>query len=53
MADVKPIPDEYPQVTPYLCVDGAGAAIEFYREVLGATERGLAEQVHGAGPCPS
>lgn len=39
MADVKPIPDEYPQVTPYLCVDGAGAAIEFYREVLGATER--------------
>ncbi|HET6750235.1 MAG TPA: VOC family protein [Actinomycetes bacterium] len=39
MADVKPIPDEYPQVTPYLCVDGGGAAIEFYREVLGATER--------------
>jgi PhnB protein len=39
MADVKPIPDEYPQVTPYLCVDGADAAIEFYREVLGATER--------------
>jgi PhnB protein len=39
MADVKPIPDEYPQVTPYLCVDGADAAIQFYREVLGATER--------------
>jgi PhnB protein len=39
MADVKPIPDEYPQVTPYLCVDGADAAIEFYGEVLGATER--------------
>jgi PhnB protein len=39
MADVKPIPDEYPQVTPYLCVDGADAAIGFYREVLGATER--------------
>jgi PhnB protein len=39
MADVKPIPDEYPQVAPYLCVDGADAAIEFYREVLGTTER--------------
>lgn len=39
MATVKPIPDEYPQVVPYLCVDGASAAIEFYSEVLGATER--------------
>jgi PhnB protein len=36
---VKPIPDEYPRVTPYLVVDGASAAIDFYREVLGATER--------------
>ena len=39
MADVKPIPDGYPRVTPYLHVDGANAAIEFYRDVLGATER--------------
>jgi len=39
MADVKPIPDGYPQVVPYLCVDGASAAIEFYGGVLGATER--------------
>lgn len=39
MADVKPIPDGYPQVTPYLHVDGAAAAIEFYRDVFGATER--------------
>jgi PhnB protein len=39
MADVKPIPDGYPQVTPYLCVDGAAAAIRFYGEVFGATER--------------
>ena len=39
MADVKPIPDEYPQVTPYLLVDGASAAIEFYSDVFGATER--------------
>ena len=39
MAKVKPIPDQYPQVTPYLIIDGAGAAIEFYGAVLGATER--------------
>jgi PhnB protein len=39
MANVKPIPDEYPRVTPYLIVDGASAAIEFYARVFGATER--------------
>lgn len=39
MPDVKPIPDGYPRVTPYLCVDGAEAAIAFYGKVLGATER--------------
>ncbi len=36
---VKPIPDEYPRVMPYLIVDGAPAAIDFYKSVLGATER--------------
>ena len=36
---VKPIPDEYPQVMPYLIVDGAASAIDFYGSVLGATER--------------
>ncbi len=36
---VKPVPDGYPRVTPYLVVDGGSAAIDFYREVLGATER--------------
>lgn len=35
----KPIPDGYPRVTPYLCVDGADAAIAFYTKVLGATEK--------------
>jgi PhnB protein len=39
MAAVPPIPEGYPQVTPYLCVDGASAAIEFYAPVLGTTER--------------
>ena len=39
MADVKPIPDGYPRVTPYLCIAGAEAAIGFYGDVLGAIER--------------
>ncbi len=39
MTDVKPIPDNYPQVSPYLHVDGAAEAISFYEKVLGATER--------------
>ena len=37
---VKPIPDGYPRVTPYLIVDGAAEAIDFYTSVLGATQRG-------------
>ena len=39
MAAVKPIPDGYPRVIPYLSVDGASAAIDFYTTVLGAKER--------------
>src|SRR5947209_1590791 len=35
----NPIPDEYPRVMPYLIVDGAAAAIDFYKSVFGATER--------------
>jgi PhnB protein len=35
----KPIPDDHSRVTPYLFVDGAGAAIDFYCSVLGAQER--------------
>jgi len=38
-AGVKPVPDNYPQVVPYLCVEGANAAIAFYCRVFGATER--------------
>ena len=37
---VKPIPDGYPQVIPYLIVDGAAQAIDFYTSVLGASQRG-------------
>lgn len=35
----NPIPDNYPKLTPALCVDGANEAIEFYKSVLGANER--------------
>jgi len=35
---VQPIPDGYHTVTPYLIVDGAAEAIEFYKKGLGATE---------------
>jgi PhnB protein len=36
---VKPIPDGYPRVSPYLVVDDAAGAIDFYTRVLGGTER--------------
>lgn len=39
MSEAKPIPDGYPRLIPYLCVDDAAAAIDFLVEVLGATER--------------
>jgi PhnB protein len=35
---VKPIPDGYHSVTPYLIVNGAARAIEFYKNAFGATE---------------
>jgi PhnB protein len=36
---VKPIPDGYPRVNAYLVMDGAAAAIDFYKDIFGATER--------------
>ena len=39
MPNVKPIPDGYPQISPYLCIDGAEEAIEFYSTVFDAKER--------------
>jgi len=35
---VKPIPDGYHSVTPYLIVDDAAGAIEFYKKAFGAKE---------------
>jgi PhnB protein len=37
-AKVKPIPDGYHSVTPYLSIRGAADAIEFYKRAFGATE---------------
>ena len=35
----KPIPEGYHTVTPFLAVDDAAQAIEFYKRAFGATER--------------
>jgi PhnB protein len=35
---VKPIPDAYGSITPYLVVKGAAAAIDFYKKAFGAVE---------------
>jgi PhnB protein len=35
---VKPIPDGYHSVQPYLAVDDAAKAIDWYKQALGATE---------------
>lgn len=39
MTTINPIPATYPRVTPHLTIDGAVGAVDFYKEVLGATER--------------
>jgi PhnB protein len=38
MGSVKPIPEGYHNVTPYLFVRSAASAIEFYKNVFGSTE---------------
>jgi PhnB protein len=35
---VKPIPEGYYSITPYLVIKGAAAAIDFYKQAFGATE---------------
>jgi PhnB protein len=37
---VQPIPEGYRAVTPYLAVEDAAKAIEYYKTAFGATERG-------------
>ncbi len=38
MATVKPIPDDYHSITPYLIIRGAKRAMEFYSNAFGAKE---------------
>lgn len=38
MANVKPIPEGYHSITPYLCINGAAQALEYYKKAFGATE---------------
>jgi PhnB protein len=38
MADVKPIPEGYHSLTPYLIIDGAADAMEYYKKAFGAVE---------------
>jgi PhnB protein len=38
MTAVKPIPEGYHSITPYLILSGASEAIEFYQKALGASE---------------
>jgi PhnB protein len=44
---VKPIPDGYRTVTPYLAVDDAAEAIDYYTKAFGAKERGRMEAPGG------
>lgn len=39
MSKVKPIPAGYHSVTPYLFIKNAASAIDYYKDVFGATER--------------
>ena len=44
---VKPIPEGYHTATPYLAVDDAAEAIEYYKKAFGAKERGRMEAPDG------
>jgi PhnB protein len=50
---VKPIPEGYHAVTPYLAVDDATEAIEYYKKAFGAKERGRMEAPMARSPTPS
>jgi PhnB protein len=45
---VKPIPDGYHSVTPYLMVKGAEKLIDFMKEAFGATERTRGQRPDGS-----
>jgi PhnB protein len=43
---VQPIPEGYTSLTPFLCIEGASAAIDFYVSVFGAT---VVDRMDGPG----
>jgi PhnB protein len=44
---VKPVPDGYTTIAPYLVVDDARGAIEFYKRAFGAAEHGMIQTPDG------
>lgn len=44
----QPVPEGYSTLTPYLAVDDASAAIDFYQRAFGAKERGRQEGPGGS-----
>jgi PhnB protein len=44
---VKPTPDGYTSVAPYLFLDDAKSAIDFYKRAFGATDHGMIETPDG------
>jgi PhnB protein len=38
MSNVKPIPEGYHSITPYMVMQGAAAALDFYKKAFGAIE---------------
>jgi hypothetical protein len=50
---VKPVPDGYHTVTPYLTLDDAAAAIEYYKQAFGAKERVRMDTPDGKVGMPS
>ena len=45
--NVRPIPEGYHSVTPYLIINGAAKAIEFYKKAFGAAEKYRLEMPDG------
>ena len=39
MSKVKPVPQGYRTATPYLIIDGAAKALDFYKRIFGAVEK--------------
>lgn len=50
---VKPIPDGHTSIAPYLFVEDAKAAIEFYKRAFGATEHGMIQTPDGRSRTPT